>query len=49
MNAHELLDALHVAGIAVWVEQGRLGIYPPCTLQAYIYARFFARFERWRA
>ncbi|MCL6474428.1 MAG: DUF669 domain-containing protein [Firmicutes bacterium] len=32
MNAHELLDALHVAGIAVWVEQGRLGIYPPSRL-----------------
>ena len=32
MKAHELLEALQVAGIAVWLEQGKLGVYPTSRL-----------------
>ncbi len=32
MKPYELLDALHAAGIAVWVERGRVGVYPPSRL-----------------
>jgi len=32
VKTHELLEALQVAGIAVWLEQGKLGVYPTSRL-----------------